>query len=45
MTNGFTPSAIKGDTLDYPSSGAIFGLALPWLASAPTAYTDLPQYW
>jgi hypothetical protein len=46
MTNGFSPpSAIQGDTLDYPSQGAIFGLALPWLASPPTAYTDLPQYW
>jgi len=46
MTNGFAPpTAIKGDTLDYPSSGAIFGLALPWLASPPTTYTDLPQYW
>jgi len=46
MTNGLAPpTAIQGDTLPYPSSGAIFGLALPWLASAPSAYTDLPTYW
>src|SRR5687767_11692579 len=44
MTNGTLPSAIKGDTLDYPSQGAIFGLALPWLM-APPSYTDLPRYW
>lgn len=46
MTNGMAPpSAIAGDTLKYPSQGAIFGVALPWLASQPTAYTDLPLYW
>ncbi len=39
-----SPSAIKGDTLDYPSQGAIFGVAIPWMASAPS-YTDLPRYW
>ena len=38
------PSAVRGDTLDYPSQGAIFGLAIPWMASPPT-YTDLPPYW
>lgn len=38
------PSAIKGDSLPYPSQGAIFGLAIPWMASPPS-YTDLPQYW
>lgn len=40
----FAPSAVRGDTLDYPSQGMIFGLALPWLASPPS-YTDLPRYW
>jgi hypothetical protein len=25
-------------------SGAVFGLAFPWMASQPT-YTDLPPYW
>jgi len=45
MTNGVAPpSAIRGDTLNYPSQGAIFGLALPWMASPPN-YTDLPAYW
>jgi hypothetical protein len=45
MTNGIAPpSAIRGDTLNYPSQGAIFRLALPWLASPPS-YTDLPPYW
>ena len=39
-----TPSAVRGDTLDYPSQGAIFGVAIPWMASPPT-YTDLPVYW
>jgi hypothetical protein len=38
------PSAIKGDTLPYPSQGAVFGVAFPWMASQPT-YTDLPAYW
>ena len=38
------PSAVRGDTLDYPSQGAIFGVAIPWMASPPT-YTDLPPYW
>lgn len=46
MTNGLLPpSAIKGDTLDYPSSGAVVRLALPWMLSPPTPYTDLPRYW
>ncbi len=44
MTNGIAPSAIKGDTLEYPSSGAVFGLAMPWLLTPPS-YTDLPRYW
>lgn len=38
------PSAVRGDTLDYPSQGAIFGVAIPWMASPPS-YTDLPRYW
>lgn len=38
------PSAIQGDTLNYPGAGTIFGVALPWLM-APPAYTDLPAYW
>jgi hypothetical protein len=48
MTNGFAPpSAIKGDTLAYPSSApAVFGLAFPWMATIfQPSYTDLPQYW
>ena len=44
MTNGIVPSAVRGDTLDFPSQGAIFGVAIPWMASPPT-YTDLPPYW
>jgi 2'-5' RNA ligase len=39
------PSAIKGDTLSYPSSGAVFGIAFPWMASPAASYTDLPRYW
>jgi hypothetical protein len=42
--NGQLPSAIKGDTLDYPSSGVLFQVALPYLMSPPT-YTDLPPYY
>lgn len=38
------PSAVRGDTLEYPSQGAIFGVAIPWMASPPS-YTDLPAYW
>jgi hypothetical protein len=47
MTDTLAPSAIKGDTLAYPSSApAVFGLAFPWMASAfQPSYTDLPQYW
>jgi hypothetical protein len=44
MTDTLIPSAIKGNTLEYATSGAVFGLAFPWMASAPT-YTDLPPYW
>jgi hypothetical protein len=44
MTDTFTPSAIQGNTFDYASSGALFGIALPWLMAPPT-YTDLPRYW
>jgi hypothetical protein len=45
MTNGVNlPSAIKGDTLEYPSSGVLLRIALPWMLSPPT-YTDLPIYW
>lgn len=46
MTNGFAPpTAIQGDTLEYPSSApAVFGLAFPWLL-APPSYTDIPRYW
>ncbi len=45
MTNGTIPlpSAIKGDTLDYPSSGALLRLVMPWMINLPT-YTDLPRY-
>ena len=38
------PSAIKGDTLEYANSSALFGVAIPWLLSPPS-YTDLPRYW
>lgn len=44
MTNGIAPSAIEGNTLLYPSSGAIVQLAVPHVLSAPP-YTDLPPYW
>lgn len=46
MTNGTTaPSAIHGDTYEYPSYGGIpLSIAIPWLASSP-AYLDLPGYW
>lgn len=40
----YTPSAIQGDTADYPGAGALLQLGVPWLASAPS-YTDLPPYW
>lgn len=39
------PSAIKGDTLAYPSQGAVFGVAMPYMLGMPTPYTDLPAYW
>lgn len=46
MTDILAPSAVEGNTLDYPNSApASFGLAIPWLASPPTSYTDLPRYW
>jgi hypothetical protein len=46
MTNGTLPppSAILGDTLQYPSAGVLLRIALPWMLSPPT-YTDLPLYW
>jgi len=45
MTDTLAPSAIQGNTLEYPSSApAVFGLAFPWLMSPPS-YTDLPTYW
>jgi len=46
MTNGTIPppSAIAGDTLQYPSAGVLLRIALPWMLSPPT-YTDLPLYW
>lgn len=45
MTNGIAPpSAIGGDTLQYPSSGALLQLIMPYLMNAPS-YTDLPPYW
>ena len=44
MTTITAPSAIQGNTFDYASSGALFGIALPWLMAPPT-YTDLPRYW
>ena len=45
MTNGMAPpSAIGGDTLDYPSSGALLQLIMPYLMNPPS-YTDLPPYW
>jgi hypothetical protein len=45
MTNGIAPpSAIGGDTLQYPSSGALLQLIMPYLMNSPS-YTDLPPYW
>lgn len=45
MTNGIAPpSAIHGDTLAYPSNGALLQLIMPYLMNAPS-YTDLPPYW
>lgn len=44
ILNGDAPSAIGGDTLDYPSSGALLQLIMPYLMSVP-GYTDLPPYW
>ena len=46
MTNGIAPpSAIAGDTFEYPSYGGVpLSIAIPYLASAP-GYSDLPYYW
>lgn len=46
MSNGnsILPSAIAGDTLVYPSSGALVQIAMPYLISPPS-YTDLPPAW
>ena len=47
MTNGTipAPSAIQGDTFNYPSYGGVpLQLAIPYMMSAPS-YTDLPFYW
>jgi len=46
MTNGTTaPSAIHGDTYEYPSYGGIpLSIAIPYMASSPN-YSDLPYYW
>lgn len=45
MTNGLQPpSAVQGNTLEYPSSGVLLRIAIPWMLSPPT-YTDLPPYW
>ena len=44
MTLDTVPSAISGDTLAYPSSGALLQLIMPYLMNAPS-YTDLPPYW
>lgn len=43
-SNGTTPSAIGGDTLPYPSTGALLQFVMPYLMSAPS-YTDLAPYW
>lgn len=45
MTLDTLPSALAGDTLKYPSQGAIFGIAMPYMIGMPTPYTDLPRYW
>lgn len=45
MTLDTLPSALAGDTLKYPSQGAIFGVAMPYMIGMPTPYTDLPRYW
>ncbi len=48
MTNGngtAAPSAIAGDTYEWPMYGGVpLGIAIPYLASAP-GYSDLPFYW
>lgn len=44
MINGMTPSAIGGDTLPYPSSGALLQFVMPYLMGLP-GYTDLAPYW
>lgn len=44
MTLATTPSAIGGDTLQSPSSGALLQLIMPYLMQSPS-YTDLPPYY
>lgn len=44
MTNGTAPSAIAGNTLPEPSSGALLQFIMPHLMSMPS-YTDLAAYW
>ena len=44
MTNGLAPSAIAGNTLPDPSSGALLQFIMPYLMNTPT-YTDLAAYW
>jgi hypothetical protein len=46
MTNGTAPSAIKGDTFDYVSSGGmLLNLVMPGAYMSGPTYTDLPPYW
>jgi len=46
MTNGThePPSAIAGNTLPYPSSGALLQFIMPYMMNVPS-YTDLSAYW
>lgn len=47
MSNGNgveAPSAILGNTLEYPALGVPLQIALPAMFSVPS-YTDLPAYW